>query len=82
MEDFTSAAVDLEPVVARDPKYDYQRAAGLRAHALARIGDPQWPAGPVELARAALVSRDVRALRAARVRVREAGQPGNGREDS
>jgi hypothetical protein len=38
-EDFTAAAADLEPVVARDPKYDYQRAAGLRAHALAKIGD-------------------------------------------
>ena len=39
LEDFTAAAADLEPVVARDPKYDYQRAAGLRAHTLARIGD-------------------------------------------
>jgi hypothetical protein len=39
LEDFTSAAADLEPVVARDPKYDYQRAAGLRAHALARTGE-------------------------------------------
>lgn len=39
LEDFTAAAADLEPVVARDPKYDYQRAAGLLAHTLARIGD-------------------------------------------
>ena len=39
LEDYTAAAADLEPVVARDPKYDYQRAAGLRAHALAKIGD-------------------------------------------
>jgi hypothetical protein len=39
LEDFTAAAADLEPVVARDPKYDYQRAAGLRADALAKIGD-------------------------------------------
>jgi hypothetical protein len=39
LEDFTAAAADLEAVVARDPKYDYQRAAGLRAHTLARIGD-------------------------------------------
>lgn len=39
LEDFPAAAADLEAVVARDPKYDYQRAAGLRAHALARIGD-------------------------------------------
>jgi hypothetical protein len=39
LDDFTSAAADLEQVVTRDPKYDYQRAAGLRAHALAKIGD-------------------------------------------
>lgn len=39
LEDFTAAATDLEPVVARDPKYDYQRAAGLQAYVLARIGD-------------------------------------------
>jgi hypothetical protein len=38
LDDFTAAAVDLEQVTARDPKYDYQRAAGLRAHALAKIG--------------------------------------------
>ena len=37
--DFTAAAADLEQVLARDPKYDYQRAAGLRAHALAKLGD-------------------------------------------
>jgi tetratricopeptide (TPR) repeat protein len=37
--DFTAASADLEQVVVRDPKYDYQRAAGLRAHALARLGD-------------------------------------------
>jgi hypothetical protein len=36
--DFAAAAPDLEHVVARDPKYDYQRAAGLFAHALARLG--------------------------------------------
>jgi hypothetical protein len=36
--DFTSAAADLEQVVARDPRYDYQRAAGLYAHALAELG--------------------------------------------
>ena len=39
LDDFAAAAADLEPVVARDPKYDYQRAAGLRAHALAKIGE-------------------------------------------
>ena len=37
--DFTAAAADLEAVVALDPKYDYQRAAGLHAHALAQLGD-------------------------------------------
>jgi hypothetical protein len=37
--DFTAASADLEQVVARDPKYDYQRAAGLRAHMLAKVGD-------------------------------------------
>ena len=39
LDDYRSAAADLDQVVARDPKYDYQRAAGLRAHALARIGE-------------------------------------------
>ena len=35
----TQAAVDdLTRVVAIDPKYDYQRAAGLLAHALALLG--------------------------------------------
>jgi hypothetical protein len=38
MHDFAAAAADLEQVTAREPKYDYQRAAGLRAHALARLG--------------------------------------------
>ena len=38
LEDFAAAAADLEQVVARDTKYDYHRAAGLRAHALAKIG--------------------------------------------
>ena len=32
--DFAAAAVDLQQVTAQDPKYDYQRAAGLLAHAL------------------------------------------------
>jgi hypothetical protein len=39
VNDLTAAAADLERVVARDAKYDYQRAAGLRAHALANIGE-------------------------------------------
>ena len=38
LDDFAAAAVDLEAVVAREPKYDYQRAAGLLAHVLARLG--------------------------------------------
>jgi hypothetical protein len=36
--DFQAAAADLELVTAREAKYDFQRAAGLRAHALARTG--------------------------------------------
>jgi hypothetical protein len=36
LDDFAAAAADLEQVLARDPKYDYLRAAGLRAHALAK----------------------------------------------
>lgn len=39
LDDFKSAAADLEQVTARDPKYDYQRAAGLLAHALVKIGE-------------------------------------------
>jgi hypothetical protein len=39
LDDFKAAAADLEAVVARDPKYDYQRAAGLHAHALSKIGE-------------------------------------------
>jgi hypothetical protein len=38
LNDFAAAAKDLEQVTAREPKYDYQRAAGLRAHALGRLG--------------------------------------------
>jgi hypothetical protein len=38
LNDFSSAAADLARVVERDPKYDYQRAAGLHAHVLAKIG--------------------------------------------
>jgi len=38
LDDFAAAARDLEQVVARDPRYDYQRAAGLCAHAQARLG--------------------------------------------
>ena len=36
--DLDAAAEDLRRVVSMDPKYDYQRAAGLLAHTLARTG--------------------------------------------
>jgi len=38
LDDMEAAARDFAQVVARDPRYDYQRAAGLYAHALARLG--------------------------------------------
>jgi hypothetical protein len=38
LEDFPSAVADLERVVEKDPKYDFHRAIGLLAHALARSG--------------------------------------------
>jgi len=38
LDDYAAAAADLAVVTARDPKYDYQRAAGLYAHALGRLG--------------------------------------------
>jgi hypothetical protein len=39
LEDFTAAAADLELVIAREAKYDFQRAAGLYAHTLGTIGE-------------------------------------------
>ena len=39
LNDFKAAVADLEPVMSRDPKYDYQRAAGLLAYALGKIGE-------------------------------------------
>jgi hypothetical protein len=39
LNDFQAAVADLEKVTARDPKYDYQRAAGLLAYALGKTGD-------------------------------------------
>jgi hypothetical protein len=39
MNDFAAAAADLEEVYKRDPRYDYQRAAGLLAHMLGKIGE-------------------------------------------
>jgi hypothetical protein len=38
LEDDAAAAADLAAVIARDPKYDYHRAAGLYAHVLGRLG--------------------------------------------
>ena len=39
LNDLKAALPDLENVTARDPKYDYQRAAGLLAHVLGRLGE-------------------------------------------
>jgi hypothetical protein len=38
LNDLPAAEADLAEVTSRDPKYDYQRAAGLHAHVLARMG--------------------------------------------
>jgi hypothetical protein len=40
MGDFTAAIPDLERVVSADPKYDFQRAAALLAHAYANTEQP------------------------------------------
>ena len=40
MGDFAAAVPDLERVVSQDPKYDFQRAAALLAHAYANTGQP------------------------------------------
>ena len=37
--DLPAAAADLDRVVARDPRYAYQRAAGLYAHVLGTLGE-------------------------------------------
>ena len=41
MGDFAAAVPDLERVVAKQPEYDFQRAAGLLAHAYAQIGEKE-----------------------------------------
>ncbi len=41
LDDASAAVTDLEKVFERDPKYDYQRAAGLLAHALGKTGQPE-----------------------------------------
>jgi hypothetical protein len=40
LEDFPAAVEDLERVMVQDRKYDFQRAAGLLAHAYANTGQP------------------------------------------
>jgi hypothetical protein len=44
MGDFQAAVADLNQVFERDPRYDYQRAAGLLAHVLGKIGERQQAA--------------------------------------
>jgi hypothetical protein len=39
--DFAAAVPDLERATAKDPKYDFYRAAGLLAHAYARTGQTE-----------------------------------------
>ena len=39
--DFAAALADLEPVVAKEPDYDFHRAAGLLAHAYAVTGQKE-----------------------------------------
>jgi hypothetical protein len=39
--DYAAAVADLQKVVAREPKYDFYRAAGLLAHAYAQAGELQ-----------------------------------------
>jgi hypothetical protein len=41
LDDAPAAVTDLEEVFDRDPKYDYQRAAGLLAHALGKTGQEE-----------------------------------------
>jgi len=41
LKDFAAAARDLENVTARDPKYDFNRAVALLAHACANTGQPE-----------------------------------------
>lgn len=41
LKDFPAAVSDLERVLRKDSKYDFQRAAGLLAHAYAKAGQPE-----------------------------------------
>ena len=67
LDDAQAAVADLEEVVRRDPKYDYQRAAGLLAHALGKSG--QTGAG------ARALRRDAGALDALRNPMQLCGAP-------
>ena len=46
--DYAAAVADLQHVVSKDPRYDYSRAAGLLAHALAKTGQPEAAAAAFE----------------------------------
>ena len=41
LKDYAAAAVDLERVVATNPKYDFHRAIALLAHAYAQLGQAE-----------------------------------------
>lgn len=48
LEDYAAALGDLQHVVAKDIRYDYDRAAGLLAHSLAKIGQIEAAAAMFE----------------------------------
>jgi tetratricopeptide (TPR) repeat protein len=48
LEDYPAAVADLQHVVSKDPRYDYDRALGLLAHALAKIGQIEAAAAMFE----------------------------------
>jgi hypothetical protein len=41
LEDYAAAVADLEYVTSRDPRYDFNRAIGLLAHAYANTSQPE-----------------------------------------
>lgn len=48
LEDYSAAIDDLQHVIAKDARYDYDRAAGLLAHALAKSGQTAAAAAAFE----------------------------------
>jgi len=48
LDDYAAAVTDLQHVVSKDARYDYDRAAGLLAHALAKIGQTEAAAAMFE----------------------------------